>query len=306
MSRARLVITAVVLEGRGVREVARDYGVSPGWVSRLVARYRADGEAAFESRSRRPATSPRATPPEVLERIVELRRRLVASGDDAGPETIRWHLAHHFGVNVSTSTIARTLTRAGLVTPQPHKRPRSSYIRFEADLPNETWQSDFTHYRLADGSDVEILTFLDDHARFALSVTAHRHVTGPIVLAEFRTAVPKWGIPASTLTDIQRHRLHRAVRRRPQRPRDRAAPPRGDPEELPAEPPDDMRKGRAVPADDEALARRAAEPARHDRRAPAAPRSLRRPLQRGAAAPLAIRAIDAVGRLSRSAEGRSP
>jgi transposase len=149
MSRARLVITAVVVEGRGVREVARAYEVSPGWVSRLVARYREEGEAAFEPRSRRPRHSPRATPPEVVERIIELRRRLVATGDDAGPETIRWHLAKHDGIDVSTMTVLRYLRRAGLVTPQPHKRPRSSYVRFQAELPNETWQSDFTHYGLA-------------------------------------------------------------------------------------------------------------------------------------------------------------
>jgi transposase len=125
MSRARLVITAVVVEGRGVREVARSYGVSPGWVSRLVTRYREEGEAAFEPRSRRPHRSPRATPSEVVERIVELRRSLVGAGDDAGPETIRWHLARE-GIDVSAMTVMRYLRRAGLVTPQPHKRPRSS------------------------------------------------------------------------------------------------------------------------------------------------------------------------------------
>ena len=92
MSRARLVITAVVVEERGVREVARAYGVSPGWVSKLVARHRSEGDAAFEPRSRRPHTSPRSTPADVVASIVELRRRLLASGDDAGPETIRWHL----------------------------------------------------------------------------------------------------------------------------------------------------------------------------------------------------------------------
>jgi Integrase core domain len=48
---------------------------------------------------------------------------------------------------------------------------------------------------------VEILNWLDDHARYALSVTAHRRVTGPIVLAEFRKACATHGIPASTLTD---------------------------------------------------------------------------------------------------------
>jgi transposase InsO family protein len=201
MSRARLVITAVVVEGRGVREVARAYGVSPGWVSKLVARYRDEGEAAFEPRSRRPHSSPRAIPPEVAEEIVELRRRLVDTGDDAGPETIRWHLAKHLGISVSAATIGRYLHRAGLVTAQPHKRPRSSYVRFCAEQPNETWQADFTHYRLAGGEDAEILSWLDDHARFALLVTAHERVTGTIVLATFRQTVARHGVPASTLTD---------------------------------------------------------------------------------------------------------
>ncbi len=95
----------------------------------------------------------------------------------------------------------RVLTRTGKITPQPKKRPRSSYIRFQADLPNECWQSDFTHYRLANGIDVEIISWLDDHARYALSVTAHLRITGPIVLATFCQSVATHGIPASTLTD---------------------------------------------------------------------------------------------------------
>jgi len=201
MSKARLVITAVVVEGRGVREVARDYAVSPGWVSRLVARFRAEGDEAFEPKSRRPKESPRATPPEVVELILELRRRLLSEGDDAGAETIRWHLATHHGVALSAATICRYLHRAGLITPQPHKRPRSSYVRFAAEQPNETWQADFTHYRLVDRTDVEVLCWLDDHARFALRLTAHPRVTGPIVLNEFRAAVAAHGVPASTLTD---------------------------------------------------------------------------------------------------------
>jgi transposase InsO family protein len=201
MSKARLVITAVVLEGRSQAEVARAYGVSAGWVSKLVARWRAEGDAAFEPRSRRPKTHPNATAPRTVELIVELRRQLVAQGLDAGPDTIAWHLATHHQVTVSPATISRVLTRAGLVTPQPRKRPRSSYIRFEADLPNQTWQSDFTHYRLATGTDVEIISWLDDHSRYALHISAHRRITGPIVLATFRATVAAHGIPASTLTD---------------------------------------------------------------------------------------------------------
>ncbi|MBO0821974.1 MAG: IS481 family transposase [Nocardiopsaceae bacterium] len=201
MSKARLVITAVTVEGRPVSEVARTYGVARSWVYALLARYRAEGEAAFEPRSRRPKTSPNAISGETVDLIVRLRKELSGQGLDAGPHTIAWHLEHHHQVRVSAATVSRTLSRRGMVVPDPSKRPRSSYIRFQAELPNQCWQSDFTHARLADGRDVEILTWLDDHSRYALSVTAHRRVTGPIVLAAFRATCAEHGVPASTLTD---------------------------------------------------------------------------------------------------------
>ena len=206
MSKARLVITAVVVEARSQAEAARAYGVSKGWVSRLVTRYRDEGEAAFVPRSRRPKTSPNAVAAQVLELIVAVRKHLVERGLDAGPETIRWHLQHTQHVTVSRATIARHLARLGLVTPEPVKRPRSSYIRFQAEQPNECWQADFTHYRLTRpdgraGLDVEVLCWLDDHSRYALSITAHHRVTGPIVVQAFRHTLARYGIPASTLTD---------------------------------------------------------------------------------------------------------
>jgi transposase InsO family protein len=202
MSKARLVITAVIVEGRPQSAVARAYGVSEGWVSKLVARYRQEGEVAFEPRSRRPKTSPTALGDEVVELIGKLRVELDSAGLDAGPDTIVWHLEHHHQVRVSASSVSRYLVRAGLVAPQPKKRPRSSYVRFAAEQPNECWQADFTHYRLAGtGADVEVLSFLDDHSRLALSVSAHRRITGPVVLALFRGAVAAYGVPASTLTD---------------------------------------------------------------------------------------------------------
>src|SRR5579862_4878123 len=112
MSKARLVITAVVIEGRSQGEVARAYGVSQGWVSRLVSRYRAEGEAAFEPRSRRPKTSPRAIPDATAELIVALRKDLAGQGLDAGPDTIAWHLEHHHQARVSPATVSRYLSRA--------------------------------------------------------------------------------------------------------------------------------------------------------------------------------------------------
>lgn len=206
MSLTRLLITAVVVEKRPVREVAATYGVSKSWLYELVARYRREGDAVFQPRSRRPRSNPNATAPEVVGLIVELRENLTATGLDAGPDTIVWHLAHHHAVTISRATVARQLTRAGLVVPEPKKKPRSSYIRFEAAMPNECWQADFTHYRLTHpdgrpGPDTEILSWLDDCSRYALSVTVHVRVTGPIVLTQFRKTVAAYGIPASTLTD---------------------------------------------------------------------------------------------------------
>ena len=206
MSLTRLLITAVVVENRPVREVAAAYGVSRSWLYELLARYRVEGEAAFVPRSRRPKVSPTAFPIEVTGLIVELREKLATTGLDAGPDTIVWHLAQHHGYTVSRATVARYLAKHGLVVPEPRKRPKSSYIRFQAEQPNECWQADFTHYRLTrpdgrPGLDIEILSWLDDCSRYALRVTGHVRVTGPIVLTEFRKAVAAHGIPASTLTD---------------------------------------------------------------------------------------------------------
>jgi len=201
MSKRRAVIVAVTVEGISQADAARRYDVSESFVSRLLVRYRAEGDAAFEPRSRRPLNSPTRIGDDTVELITNLRVELTAQGLDAGPETIRWHLHDRHGQTVSVSTIRRYLVASGLVSPEPKKRPKSSYIRFEAALPNECWQSDFTHWRLADRTDAEILVWLDDHSRYALSVTAHRPVTGDIVVDTFNTTAQTQGFPASVLTD---------------------------------------------------------------------------------------------------------
>jgi transposase InsO family protein len=201
MSKHRVVVLKIVAKQLTVAEAAAEYGISRRQLHRLLARYRQDGLDAVEPRSRRPHSNPAATADTVRNRIIELRQGLTGKGLDAGPVTIAWHLEQE-GLHVpSTSTIRRILHSAGLVTPEPRKRPRASYIRFEAAQPNETWQSDFTHWRLADGTDIEILNWLDDHSRYLLSCTAHQPVTGDDVVTTFLTAIDQHGTPASTLTD---------------------------------------------------------------------------------------------------------
>jgi transposase len=122
VSKARLVITAVIIEGRSQSEVAREYGVSQGWISRLVKRYRLEGEAAFEPQSRRPHTSPTRLAQATIDLIIQLRAELASKGLDNEPATISWHLRHHHGVTVGAATIHRHLRAAGLVSPQPPPR----------------------------------------------------------------------------------------------------------------------------------------------------------------------------------------
>ncbi len=100
------------------------------------------------------------------DQIVAWRKRLAEDGLDAGARTIAWHLGYEEAQVPALSTIHRVLRRRGFVIPQPQKRPRSSWACFESDLPNETWQSDMTHWHL-DEQPVEIVNFIDDYSRGA-------------------------------------------------------------------------------------------------------------------------------------------
>jgi len=198
--RDQLLITAITTQGLSYREAARRYGVSKSWIHELHQRWLTEGETALEPRSRAPHTHPNQTPLEVRDRIFALRTQLTAAGSDAGPDTIHTFLARE-RISVSRATIWRILQRAGQITAQPQKRPRSSWQRFQAGRPNEMWQSDFTHWHLTDGSEVEIIGWLDDHSRYLLHLSAYPRITGRIVTDTFTHTAERYGYPASTLTD---------------------------------------------------------------------------------------------------------
>ncbi len=201
MSLARLVVTAVRVEGRTKAEVSRDYGVSPRWVYELCRRFDAEGETGLEPRSRRPRSSPQRIAEGLEDEIVELRKALTDEGLDAGAHTIAYHLTKRHGAAPSVATIWRILSRWGFVTPQPQKRPRSSFVRFEAEMPNERWQADITHWRLGGGTEVEILNVIDDHSRFLVASDARATTKATDVVASFHRAAAAHGFPASLLSD---------------------------------------------------------------------------------------------------------
>jgi transposase InsO family protein len=137
----------------------------------------------------------------VVDAILELRAELSAAGLDAGPQTILHHLASRFDKTPSRVTVWRILQRHGLITPEPHKRPKASFVRFQAELPNELWQTDATEWLLADSSRVEILNLIDDHSRLCLASVAVRTVKAADAVQTFYSAVQEYGLPARFLSD---------------------------------------------------------------------------------------------------------
>ena len=201
MDMGRYLVEAHLREGRTVADLAAEHGVHRSWIYKLLARHRAEGDAGLAPRSRRPRSSPTRVPTDIENTIVLVRKQLSENGHDAGAVTIHYHLQRQGLEAPSVTSIWRILKRRGFVTPQPKKRPRSSFIRFEADLPNECWQSDMTHWTIADDTHVEIVNFIDDHSRYCIASVAVPVTKATDVAEIFTTAIERHGTPASMLTD---------------------------------------------------------------------------------------------------------
>ena len=201
MDLAKYATTAVLVEGRSLRSVAASTGRSKSWVARHVQLYREGGEAALEPKRRGPVTAKNRTSAIVEDAIVAMRKQLTDDGWDAGAKTIQWHLNESGVVAPALATIHRVLQRRGFVTPQPQKRPRSSWIRFESQLPNETWQSDMTHWHLEDAQPVEIVNFIDDYSRSVLCSHVVPVATAAEVVRLFFATTDLYGLPSSVLSD---------------------------------------------------------------------------------------------------------
>ena len=135
MGLARYAVDAVTIEERPLREVGRSVAMSKSWVAKQVTLFRLGGYEALGKVSTAPHRRPCQTPAELEDEIILLRKQLTGSGLDGGPKTIEHHLTKRHGSSPARSTIHRILVRRGFVEPQPQKRPKKSWIRFEASLP---------------------------------------------------------------------------------------------------------------------------------------------------------------------------
>lgn len=201
MDKGRFVIETHLRTGRPIGELAKAYGTDRSWLYRRLARYRREGDAGLELRSRRPHRSQTRITDRFEEYIVALRKDLTDLGVDAGAETIHYHLSQAHEEVPSVSTIWRVLKARGFVTPQPHKRPKNSWHRFCAELPNECWQADVTHVVIADGTVLEVLNVIDDHSRLCLASRVFVTTRSPDVVRTLHRAAARWGYPEKFLTD---------------------------------------------------------------------------------------------------------
>jgi transposase InsO family protein len=195
--RYRAVLEAAA--GVPVTEVAERFGVSRQSVHAWVRRYEREGLGGLMDRSRRPASSPGQVSAEIEAVVCELRR-----------EHPRWgplRLAHELGrAGVSPvpsrMTVYRVLVRHGLIEPQPRKRPRDSYVRWERDAPMALWQMDLVSgIFLADGTEAKLVTGVDDHSRFCVICQVVPRATGRAVCLAFAGALRRFGVPGEVLTD---------------------------------------------------------------------------------------------------------
>jgi transposase InsO family protein len=195
-------VTATSLAGVDVRSLCVEHDVSRTTFYKWRRRYREEGLAGLEARSRRPRSSPGRIGDDLEDEIVRLRKALADRGVDNGPESIQWELGQLRWPRVpSVATIWRALARRGQITPQPQKRPKASLRRFEAPAPNELWQIDATEWTLADGTTVEIINIIDDHSRLAIASRAVASTTTKVAWNTFAAATDRYGLPVGCLSD---------------------------------------------------------------------------------------------------------
>ena len=200
-TRLRAVLAADVA-GVSVSELCRRLGISRDTFYRYRKRFLAEGPAGLAARSRRPRSAPNQIPAGLEDEIVRRRKELKDLGVDHGAQTIFYHLAREgSGMTPSVATIYRVLVRRGLISPQPQKRPRSSYIRFEWPRLNDAWQIDATSWVLAGGDKVWIMDLIDDHSRLVPMALACPGPTAAAAWQAFSTATGRYGLPAHVMSD---------------------------------------------------------------------------------------------------------
>ena len=175
--------------------LCREYGITRRTGQKWAERYKAD--EPLTDRSRRPHTSPSRTPESVEQLILNIR----SDNPGWGARTIRDVLIKEGYPGIPCAkTVNNILNRYGCISPEESLK-RQPYTRFEKELCNQMWQTDFKgEFRMEDGKYCYPLDIIDDHSRFAIRIAPHLG-TANVVIPVFLSAFREFGMPNSILSD---------------------------------------------------------------------------------------------------------
>jgi transposase InsO family protein len=193
-----LAVREALDSGATITDVARRYGIDRRTVHRWLLRYATGGLGALADRSSRPDRCPHQIPPEAEARVVALRR----SNPGWGPRTILSALRRELETPPSRSAIYRCLVRHRLIAPKPRRRRREDYKRWERSRAMELWQIDVMGgVRLTDGTQLSVVTGIDDHSRFCVIAKVALRATARPVCDALIEGLSRHGVPDEILTD---------------------------------------------------------------------------------------------------------
>lgn len=199
----RLRFVARLLEGEGMSEVCRDFGISRKTGYKIFNRYRQDGLEALTDRSRRPVRYANQLPAQIEAMIIASRK----DKPHWGARKIRELLVRKLAGDVripSTSTVHAVLDRHGLVA---HARKRQRHKAEGTDLshalvPNDLWCVDFKgEFKLGDGRYCYPLTVTDQASRYLLACEAFSSNKEVPVFEAFRRLFAERGLPNAIRSD---------------------------------------------------------------------------------------------------------
>jgi transposase InsO family protein len=195
----KVVAVEALTRGMSLAQASTDFGVSVASLKRWRSQFREGGIQALVNQSSRPTTSPGATDPVVVARIVELRRSLPI---DRGAASIVDALEAEGHRVPNVRTVHRILVREGLVVPMPQRRPKASITRFQASAPNELWQIDATTHWLANGTGLVVFDVIDDYSRLCVASLVSGYAENGVDAAQaLRSGIEVFGPPVRVLSD---------------------------------------------------------------------------------------------------------
>lgn len=186
-----------------VIKFCREHGVSRSQFYDIWTRAKTEGPVAAMLPRPRPVLvrHPQAVPLEIEELAVRIRKDQIDDGWDGGPVTVHHKLLDLGVAAPAPSTLARIFSRRGMVTPQPQKRPKTNWRRFETATVHECWQLDGFEWHLADQSVFTILQLTDDKSRHPIATRACPGERSVEAMAVVATGIDHFQVPCRLLTD---------------------------------------------------------------------------------------------------------